>query len=183
MVLISATLVSPALAQKEYSAQKMNKAMVKDFIAYTTKITRGAVDRDDISDITDFLKAHIHNDARFKSAMEYVMPGFPAQKNTLKLDKAKYIQNIIDGAGKIGDYDVSVKVKSVKFSKNKRVATVITENTERAMIAVPGRSSNEEQRVPITGDTTCTQILKVNDDDIVQMYHAKCTTKIMFAGL
>jgi hypothetical protein len=167
---------------EDFKRDWLNKKVVTAFIQKVTDVTHGATTGTDIENIQDFLERHIHEDARFKSTISYAMPGFPPQNNDIKLNKDGYIKQILEGASHVQNYDVQVDIKDIKFSRKKKTATVSTHTRENAYITVPG-PSREEQNVPITGTTNCTQVLKINNDNILQMYHANCTTNVNFTSL
>jgi len=164
-----------ALAEIDiHKTKSLSEEDVKAFIEETVDITSGK--RKDISDfdLEDYLETHLDEESYFKSTMRYIMPGHPPQESELKLNKEDYISSIKGGSQALSEHKTKVRVKDIKISKSKRSATVTTETREKGEMPIEG------QMVPINGVSSCKQIIRLSDDDVIQMYNALCETEIEF---
>lgn len=168
-----------ALAGNYASVNTLNEDIVKDFVNETTQMSSGAVDGMGLDEIRTYLDDHIYQNARFKSSMKFVIPGYPPQENTLSLDKDDYIKSIEQGADKISSYQADVEITSVKLSRDKRTATVVTVAKESGMMDIPADDGNES--VPVAGTSRCNQIIILSKNNVIQMHSAQCTTTVTFS--
>ncbi|MCB1531832.1 MAG: hypothetical protein KDJ35_03080 [Alphaproteobacteria bacterium] len=162
--------ISPARAE-------LTEEAIKDFIHKTTEISSGHVESMSPEDISAYLDTHLHKKARFKSAVQYNIPGFPTQETSMSLNKEEYIQGLEQGANALSDYDTDITIKSIKISKDGKRATVQTTGIERG--SLPMANGTQTEFVPVEGSSSCNQILKW-EDDVIQMYSAICSTVVTF---
>ena len=166
-------------AEARIKVKKLDANIIKAFIQKTSDITSGQDLQMSQSQIQAFLKRHLHKDSRFKSSIQYDIPGFPAQANSIALNKEQFMKNIAEGSQTLEEYYNEVEILDIQISSDKRKATVKTIGTETGvMIISPDGAS--EQRIPIEGHSTCNQIITISKRHVVQMYNANCETKISF---
>lgn len=176
--LLSALLFSagPAHAQK---IRELTVENIKEFITKTTQIIAGhARDMPDDA-MMQYLDQHIHPDARFKTIMKYNIPGYPSHEVAVSFNKSEFIDGIKRSETSLSDYDNEIQILDIKLSGNQKVATVKSRNSESAIMQVAGEDNEGQEKVPVSGHSTCTQILAI-DKGFIQMYHASCMTDIEF---
>lgn len=164
------------------SAKSLTKQSITAFVERTTKITSGSVDSGFSRDKTiAYLNKHIEKEARFKTLMRFDIPGQPPQESMMRMGKKEFIEKVRKGVDSIDDYDSTIEVLDIIISRDGRVATVRTRNAEGAMVPVQNESGGITQ-VPMDGVSYCTQILRLSDKNIIQMYNASCITDIAFTS-
>lgn len=166
-----------AFSQNAHAQRKidsLNNGNITFFVQDMTEITSGNDASMPQGHAIKFLERHLHPNARFKSAISYNMPGFPAQENSISLNKEQFIENIQAGSQTLEDYETSVEVRDIKISRDGRKATLNTIGYER------GTMSASDQQFPVEGNSFCTQIVKLSDKGVIQIYHANCKTTIQF---
>lgn len=166
---------APAHAQR---VQVLTNENITKFINETTQIIAGHANAMSDEQIKTYLNQHLHPEARFKSVMKYIVPGYSPNEVAVSMNKDEFIQGIEGGEASLEKYDNQIKILSIKISDNKKIATVKSQNTESAMMKVAGDDEKSET-VPVSGHSNCTQILAINKGTI-QMYHASCVTDIEF---
>lgn len=176
-LLAAALAAPPAYAQQKTAA--LSEKIVEDFIVKTSEITSGQAGSMNPESIEKYLETHLHKDAHFKSTMVYNVPGYPAQKNAMSLNKADFIHSVKEGAGAITGYENEIAIEKIEISGNRKNATVTTRSHETGTMAIDDGMGGT-QEVPISGASQCTQILKLNKQNILQMYNAVCVTEIKF---
>ncbi|MCE7887299.1 MAG: hypothetical protein DYH13_07340 [Alphaproteobacteria bacterium PRO2] len=151
---------------------------IRSFIEQTTTITSGKETDMDDEQIGNYLDVHLHPDARFKSTMRYAIPGFDVQEKTMSVDKTDFIESIHQSGNTMDNYESQIEISDIKISKDGRKATLKTRTLESGMMPVADHIEKEE--VPVEGMSTCTQILMLSKEDVIQMYNATCVTDIQF---
>ncbi len=164
-----------AQAQK---AKELNEKNIEQFIEKTSEIAAGK-SLENIEKVQAFLNRHLHEDARFKSIMQFDIPGFPTQETSLTLNKSDFINNIGQGAHTMSDYENTVRIRSIKISSDKRKATVQTIGEESGMMDMVA-GTDDIQQVPVEGTSSCQQIITLSQKGYIQMYQANCETRIRF---
>lgn len=166
--------IALCLPQIVHANDVLTEGRIKQFIKKSSKMTSVSHKTSSEKEIKAFLDTHIHKKARFKSTMKYTIPGFPPQKNSMSLDKKKYISSIIDAPKAVSDYDHNVKIESIMISTDGTKATVRTKSKETGSMKV-----SETQEIPIEGVSKCNQILML-EKNIIQMFSAQCVTDVEF---
>lgn len=164
-------------AKNTYAQSKinaLNENNITFFIQDMTAMTSGGNLSNSQGSIVQFLDRHLHPKARFKSALQYNIPGFPTQENSVSLNKEQFIENIQTGSQTLENYETSTEVHDIKISKDSRKATLRTVGYERGTMSASG------QQFPVEGNSTCNQIIMLSENDIIQIYHANCKTTIRF---
>lgn len=164
-------------AQAKDKIKRLDKDNITKFVEETTALTNGQKKELPEKEVKRYLDRHLHKQGRYISQITYVVPGFEPQGNVISLDKNEFIDTVAQGAETVENYENSVEIISIDISTDKRKATVLTSGTEQGMMEV-----QPDQAVPMMGKSYCTQILMLSDDDILQMFHAKCETNIEFQG-
>ncbi len=173
---LSLLTASPASADK---ISKLDDCLVEEFITRTTEITSRQSGLSP-EKIREYLEKHLHKKGFFKSEIQYNIPGFPSQINTLSLDKPQFIDSILSVQDALEDYEVDIKVNKISISRDKEKATLSTTGTERGLMPIPSENSGIEG-IPVEGVSNCSQILMI-EEDTIQMYSAKCSTEITFSS-
>jgi len=123
---------------------------VTAFIEDTSALTSNQnIERDD-DKISRYFDKHIDKKARFRSGITYNMPGLPAQKRILTLEKDDYIEQVKTGAENIEHYHSDIEISEISISKNKKTAGVSTIMTESGIMQAPDENG-EMQDIPIDG--------------------------------
>ena len=169
-----------ATAAHAQNFTRLTDSNIEDFIRKTTEMTSGTHLTLNAEEIQDYLEKHLHDKARFKSTVRYNIPGFPASSNALSFNKEEFMENVAEGANSISDYENEIEILDIKISSDKTKATVKTRGLETG--TMPVANNGKTQFVPINGESSCAQILTLNDG-YIQMYNANCTTIITFSGL
>lgn len=164
-------------AQSSYAQNKiatLSESDVTAFIQNMTDITSGENLSHSQGAIVQFLDRHLHPKARFKSALQYNIPGFPTQESSVALNKEQFIENIQAGSQTLDNYNTSVEIRDIRISKDGKKATLSTIGKESGIMNTAG------QQFPVEGDSTCSQIIMLSDQGIIQVYNANCKTTIRF---
>ncbi|NCC21157.1 MAG: hypothetical protein EOM26_01695 [Alphaproteobacteria bacterium] len=171
-------LASPDAAAIEKTS-RLTDDIVRRFIIETTDVTsrKDAYMSDD--EVKNYLDRHLHKKGFFKSAIRYVIPGFPSQENTMSLDKKQFIESVMSGQQALEDYRTDVSIEEIRISSDGEKATVVTRAAEEGLMPVPSESGGDPEKIPVEGNSTCNQILML-EDRVIQMYSANCTTQINF---
>lgn len=167
-------LVGISAAQAQSKVDKLTDGNIRFFIEDLSKITSGEQLNGNPKYAEIFLEKHLHPNARFKSVMQYNIPGLPPQENSVALDKTEYIQNIESGTQVLQNYENETHIVEIKISSDQRKATIQTQGIER------GTMSAEGQEIPVEGNSTCHQIIMLSKKGVIQMYNANCQTVISF---
>lgn len=166
-------------AKARIKVKELDETIIRAFIQKTSEITSGRNLSMSQSDIQDFLDRHLHEKARFRSVIQFQIPGFPPQSNAMALDKSQFMSKIADGAQKLEDYYNEVQVIDIQISSDKRKATVQTIGQETGVMSIPAQDGSI-QKMPVEGRSSCHQIITISRRDVVQMYNANCETQITF---
>jgi hypothetical protein len=160
---------------------------VRAFIDDVQRIATGETEDMSVDDIAGYLDRHIASDARFKSAMKYEMPGYPAQQNEMDLGKSEYINGVLNGASMMQRYEHSVTVKSVEIGNGGRSAKVVTVIREKGDMPWPednpdtsGKTPAKMGDMPVQGESQCEQQIVVGLTNYIQMKGAQCATILSF---
>jgi hypothetical protein len=179
-VILSVMLIFSIPAFAQHSAKKLNNQNIENFIAALTEMASGNNLEGGTQNATSFFEKHLHPGARFKSSVEYVIPGSRSQSKNMALDKAQFIENVAAGPQAVENYENRVNVKSVKVSSDGRRATIETRGIESGMMTMPDEAGNMIT-IPMEGHSDCQQIIMLSDNDIMQVYNANCKTVINFS--
>lgn len=174
-----AVFAATCLAQSALAAHEtdhLSKMGIRDFLQDMSERSAGHGNQ---AETLQFLNRHLHEHARFNSVITYNMPGHPPQTSQMKLDKEDFLQSVSAGAQTMQDYESEIDIKTIQISKDGRKATVETIGTETGNMNVPG-ANGEMQQVPIEGLSTCLQIIMIDENDVMQLYNARCKTNIDF---
>lgn len=156
------------------SATALTEDAVKDFIKQSSEITNRKAQDLGGNEAKNFFEAHLHPNARFKSKITYVIPGYPDKEAELALDKQEFIDSLASGSENVDKYSNNIKIKNVKIAASGKSANVETESTEEGQMEVDG------EKVPMIGVSKCDQILMLSDQGVIQMFNANCKTEIRF---
>lgn len=156
--------------------------VISEFIQKTTAILSGRTAGMDLDEVQSYLERHLHEDSRFKSTMVYRVPGFPAQESALSVNKKEFIDSVKTGEESLDNYETTVEVLNIKISRDGRKATVQTVSQEAALMPISEGADGSQETVQLQGSSTCTQILMLSKNDVLQMYNANCRTTISFDG-
>lgn len=174
-VLAFGVTIAPAHAQ---AVRKLTKDNIHEFIEKTSAITSGKEQEMTDEEIAIYLDEHLHPDSRFKSIMRYAVPGFEVQEKTMSVSKKEFIEGIQQAGGAMEGYQSQIEISDINISRDGRKATLKTRTLESG--EMPVRDEIEQEEVPVEGISTCTQILMLSKNDIIQMYNASCVTEIVF---
>lgn len=130
--------------------------------------------------ILKFLDTHIHRSARFKTVIQYSVPGQAPQQNEMAMDKKKFIENIKTGTDSMNDYESAITISKIQISKDGRKATLETQSNENGMMTIVDPESGQQHQVPVLGASQCQQIIMLSEKNVMQIYNANCKTGIMF---
>jgi hypothetical protein len=161
------------------TADKLTEQNIRGFIEETTRITSGGNLESSPEEIIAYLERHLDEDAHFKTTIIYNVPGYPAQKSSLSVDKKDFIATIRQGSESVSDYSNDIKIKSIKISGDGKKSTVQTTGQETGVMPIPDENG-VVQDVPIEGVSECAQIISLSKDGIIQMYNAICKTVVNF---
>ena len=167
-----------ALAAQAQETVKFTEDTIRAFIEKTTAITSGKESGMSEKEIGKYLDMHLHPDARFKSTMRYAIPGYDAQEKTMSIGKDDFIEGVHQGENAMKDYESETDISDIKISQDGRAATLETTTRESGMM--PVEDEGEKKELPVEGVSSCTQILMLSDENVIQMYNATCTTEIEF---
>lgn len=159
-------------------SQLLTEERIKEFIHKSSDITNGMQKDMSKEEIAAFLNTHLHENARFKSNMKYVIPGYPSKENKMTVNKEEFIENVQSGAQTLEDYSHEISVKTINISSDKRKATVLTSGKEAGTMVI--NTDGKEQKVPVIGQSSCNQIIMLSDANVIQMFNANCSTEIQF---
>ena len=166
--------------QANHIAESLTKTNISDFVMDITDRANNSATYDE-DNIQSFFSNHLHPKSFFKSKMKYVIPGFPTQENSLFFDKQQYINSLIEAKDTISDFEADLVIKSIKIAGNKKKATIETVTHENAIMQVP--QDGRTEYVPVTGRSTCTQVLTLSPNNFIQLYSAQCNTEMNFEGM
>jgi len=170
-------IVCCVFSQKSHAQNKidaLSEGNITFFILTMTEMTSGANLETSQANIVQFLNRHLHPKARFKSALQYNIPGFPAQENSIALNKEQFIENVQHSAQSMDNYQTSIEVQDIRISKDGQKATLRTIGRESGTMNASG------ELIPVEGDSHCTQIIMLSDKGVIQIYNANCATTIRF---
>ncbi len=182
IVTLCALILASAVpsASAAHKTKKLTDANITAFIEEMSSMSSGHSLSHSSEQIKDFLNAHLHPNARFKSIMQYNVPGQPPQQSALALDKAKFMENIQAGAQAMEDYESNVEITQINISKDGRKATLNTQSQESGMMSVDDQSGSGVEKASVVGASLCVQIVMLSKQDIIQLYNANCNTSISF---
>ncbi len=167
----------PPLARAQ-EITRLTEDNIRVFIEKTSTITSGRESDMTSAEIDLYLEDHIHPDARFKSTMRYNIPGFDIQQTTMSIDKGDFIEDVHKAGETVSGYESQIEITDIKISSDGTKATLKTRTMESGKMPVADHI--EQQDVPIEGMSTCTQILALSKENIIQMVNATCVTDIHF---
>ena len=173
MALALCVSIAPARAE-----EKLTEENIRAFVEKTTMITSGKESGMSGEEIGAYLDAHLHPSARFKSTMRYAIPGFDVQVKVMTVDKDDFIESIHQTGSAMDNYESQIIISDIKISKDGRKATLKTQTHESGKMPISDETGQEE--VPVEGMSSCTQILMLSKEEIIQMYNATCVTDIQF---
>lgn len=173
-ILLAAT-IGTAQAQ---DISELTDENIRSFIEQTTSITSGKETDMDDEQIASFLDEHLHPDAKFKSTMRYAIPGFDVQEKTMNVDKDDFIASIDESGRAMDNYESQIEISDIKISNDGKKATLKTRTLESGMM--PVSDNIEQENVPVEGMSTCTQVIVLTKNNVIQMYSATCVTDIQF---
>lgn len=151
---------------------------ISRFILESSKMMNGQTLEYSTSEIQEYLEKHLHEDARFKSTMNYNIPGYPSQGTSMSMKKEDFIKQIGEGSQAINEYENEISIDDIRISRDKTKATVRTTGFETGYMPVPDGAGNT-RHMPIEGSSSCNQVLML-EDGVIQMYSAQCATSITF---
>lgn len=157
----------------------LNENNIRDFLEEVREISTGQ--RPDMldDDVANYFDNHMADSGKFESTMRYDIPGYPTQEITMKLDKKKYINSVVNGRHMMEDYNTSVEIRTLDITRGGKQAKLVTVTKEKGRMPVPQKDGQEEI-VPVTGESKCEQILIVSTNNFIQMKSADCATVIKF---
>lgn len=164
-------------AQSFHNVDKLTNNNIREFVLDLTQ-KANEISSLDQSYLMDFYDKHLHPKAFFKSSMNYLIPGYPTQENSVSFNKEKYIESLFQSSASVDDFEAEVTIQNIKISKDKRKATLETMTSENAIMKVPQDGGIEY--VPMVGYSKCEQILMLSDHNYIQIYSANCSTQMEF---
>lgn len=153
---------------------QLTEGNITEFINRTSDMTNQKSKELGGVDAKAYFEKHLHPNARFKSKMSYVIPGFPSKEAELALNKEEFIGSLASGSQNVDNYSNKITIKSIKIASSGKTATVDSEGTEEGMMDVQG------EPIPMMGISQCNQILMLSSDGVIQMFNANCQTEIRF---
>lgn len=169
---------APYAHAKRGKIETLTETSIRSFIEKTSHMTTASSDAVPVEEIKKYLEKHIEKNARFKTIMQFNMPGLPPQEQKISMGKDDFIENVEKGGSSVEDYEHLIEIENVKISSDGQKAFVKTLSTEMVTMPVPTETGGTEF-VPVEGESQCTQILSLNDG-VIQMYSASCTTTMNF---
>ena len=121
-MLLCMVFTSPAFAKGK--VETLTKANVKNFIERTSHMTTSGTASVPLKKIKKYLDKHIEDRARFKTVMQFNMPGLPPQEQKISLTKEDFISNVEKGGESIQDYEHLIEIDSIKISSDQKKAFV-----------------------------------------------------------
>lgn len=176
---LALALISAPCFAKTFKTASLNEDKIQSFIKEMTDLTSNSK-ASSFQDIKDFLDIHLHPSSRFKSNLTFYIPGYPPQSNAISLDKGEFIESVKQGHKTVDNFENSVDISNIQISSDGKKATLKTTTHEEGYMSMPGDSSG--QKVPIHGESICSQVLWINDENVIQLYNANCKTTIRFQG-
>lgn len=130
-----------------------------------------------IQDAITFLHEHISNDAVFEVSMNNETMPKEMLGQSIKMDKAAYINSFIQGTHLIENYKVSIKTLDIKISNDNKTAISQEIMTEEGLSLNP--YNLQEKGKPFISTTSCTTLHKLDGEKAISI-KGKCHTDMSF---
>ncbi len=169
----------PVTALADPGVDQLTEENVRAFIMKTAEITSGQNASMPDQEIIDYLNAHMDKGARFKSTMEYIIPGQPVEKTSMSLSKKDFIESIATAKHAVSGYETTVEIRSIQITGDGTKAAVKTISQDHGSMNIEVEGGSFES-LPVQGSSSCNQIITLSDEGIIQMYSAQCSTKLEF---
>lgn len=160
--------------------KRLKESDVEAFIIQTASIMSGQEDTMSKKDILKYLDKHLEKNARFKSTLNYNIPGHPPQETAMSFGKKAFIENVKEGKQSINDFQSTVEIMEISITSDKKQAMIKTRSLEEGFMDVPVDEMTTE-KVPFEGEALCDQIITMNKKGVIQMFSANCRTNINFS--
>ena len=179
-IIIAIILSATFLKKSEEAISTLTTPHIEKFVNDITEISGGIRKDMDSFEVTSYLMAHIANDSRFSSTIDYNMPDISESgERILELDKLHFISNTQQGMKAFTRHEAAVKIDYIQIADNGKSARVTTTSHERGVIPIED-NFGETQFFPVTGTSYCEQKLVLSEESIIQMAEAVCSTNIDF---
>lgn len=155
-------------------AEATQTGITKDLIVEKNAKMQSLLQKRDPQLTMNFLHSHISDNATFEISFENNTMPKEIKKNSLKMDKAAYINSFIFGQNYIDNYNVKIKTQNVEIVENGKTAIVEEIMTEEGVMLNPNNILDEG--IPFLSVTTCKTTYGFKAG-VVQSDKASCNTK------
>lgn len=155
---------------------------IRDFVMRTSSVMDGTAESEDGVDVQSYLTTHLSPEGLFKSEMTYNIPGYPAQKNTMALDRTQFIESVLDGRKSLQGYKADVSIQKIGITDGGQRANVRIRSRESGTMTMQ-TAEGQEETLPVEGISLCDQVLIFSEDGEIQILSADCRSEMTFAPL
>lgn len=155
---------------------------IKEFVIKTSSVMDGTAGEEGEEDVQTYLEMHLNPEGLFKSEMTYNIPGYPAQKNMMALDRTQFIESVVDGRKSMQGYKADVSIQKIEILDGGRRARVQVRSRESGTLTLQS-AEGEEETLPVEGISLCDQVLVLGEEGEIQILGAECRSEMSFAPL
>lgn len=161
---------------------ELNKKHVEGFIETIADISAGQIENMDSFGITTYFMRHISDNGHFTSTINYNISGnFNDNKEeVMEMDKLGFISHVLNNLKGMQHHETKVNIDYIEISKDKKSASAIITTYERGMMPTVS-AFGEDAMVPVSGTSFCEQQFAINDEKILQVTGATCSTNLDFS--
>jgi len=179
-VLIAMILSVTFLSNVGGKMDRLTEASVRDFIVIVSDISAGKKTELDQYSITSFFMKHISPSSIFETTLRYSIPDTEDDERKIKMDKMTFISHTLQGMDTMKDRETMVKIESIDIADTGQTAAVTTTNYERGLMPIDD-GSGMLSMMPVQGISYCEQKVLLNDQQIIQMGGAVCSSELSFS--
>ncbi|MBI4030902.1 MAG: hypothetical protein HY370_04445, partial [Proteobacteria bacterium] len=179
-LILSVTFLSRTGAGSASIPDRLTEPYVVRFIEEFAAITGGQRTDMDSYALADYFMDHLSKEIRFTTTLRYSIPDQPEEKRTLEMDRATFIGNVMQGQRTIDKHETKVRIEYIDIADDEKSATVLVTNYERGLMPVDDGAGNEVI-MPVQGTSYCEQKLSLDENFLIRLDDAICTTDIVFS--
>jgi hypothetical protein len=179
MNIFIALALSSTLLQKTPTGdiQALTEQNVGAFVTDVTGIAAGKKTGMDQYAVTSYLMDHVTDSGIFKSIVRYNFPDMPDNERQMAMDKKSFISSVLEDMRKTDSHAATFKIEYIKVNDSGRTATAITTNYEHSTMPVSDAEGGQNM-MPVYATTYCEQTVLLNNNRIMQLAAANCTTDV-----
>lgn len=172
-LMIASTVCAVAFSGLSYADEKLTTNNIDEFYKYSERITLIGG-----NEVVEYIKKHLHEDAKIKQQVEITLPGGQKKSVTLVQSKQEFLKESVNNFQKNASKTLSVETTIVQadIASDGQSAHVKTSNKIEALNNVPTAQGKMQFKSDLTAE--CEDTITLDDVIGVVITESSCVSEI-----